>query len=199
MKRTDIAVVLTTLGVATLHAFAHDAGRPAEQGRVAPTEPDSAPIKPAATGIAKPAAAGVLAFAILLGVYFGLVTLVSGREFALEQFFSYWYFLVGLAAGFGAQIGLYSYLKRLVGPPAASKKVVAVSGTTSTAAMISCCAHYLTNVLPVLGATGLVTIAAQYQVQFFWVGLVFNAAGILYIAPKVFKARKEHAQCANPL
>ena len=108
-------------------------------------------------------ATGVGAFMLLLALYFGIVGLVSGRQYALEQFASYWYFLISLAAGFGIQMGLYAYLKRLVAHPSASKSVVAVSGTTSTAAMVSCCAHYLTNILPVLGATGLVTIAAQYQ------------------------------------
>ena len=143
-------------------------------------------------------ATGAVAFALLLALYFLLVGLVSGFEYALEQFATYWYFLVALAAGFGAQMGLYTYLKRLVANSSASKKVVAVSGTTSTAAMISCCAHYLTNILPVLGATGLVTIAAQYQVEFFWVGLAFNLAGIAYIVPKVMRASKEHARCSVP-
>lgn len=141
---------------------------------------------------------GAAAFALLLALYFLLVGLVSGREYALEQFATYWYFLVSLAAGFGIQMGLYTHLKRLVAHPSASKSVVAVSGTTSTAAMVSCCAHYLTNILPVLGATGLVTIAAQYQVQFFWLGLAFNLAGIAYIVPKVMQAVKEHARCAVP-
>ena len=142
--------------------------------------------------------AGLGAFAALLAAYFAIVGLVSGRQFAVEQFATYWYFLVSLAAGFGLQMGLYSYLRRLVAHASGSTKVVAVSGTTSAAAMVSCCAHYLTNILPILGATGLVTIAAQYQVQFFWVGLAFNLAGIAYIAPKVVQAAKEHARCATP-
>lgn len=141
-------------------------------------------------------AIGATASAILLAVYFVLVGLVSGLAYAVEQFTAYWYFLVSLAVGFGVQMGMYTYLKRLVAQPNASKKVVAVSGTTSTAAMVSCCAHYLTNILPVLGATGLVTFAAQYQVEFFWVGLAFNLAGIAYILPKVMQASKEHARCA---
>jgi Cu+-exporting ATPase len=74
---------------------------------------------------------------------------------------------------------------------------MAASGTTSTAAMISCCAHYLTNIAPVLGATGLVTFAAQYQIEFFWLGIAFNAAGIAYIGSKLWDATKEHAQCAH--
>ena len=70
---------------------------------------------------------------------------------------------------------------------------MAASGTTSSAAMISCCAHYLVNIAPVLGATGLVTFATQYQVEFFWVGLAFNAAGVAYIGSKLWMASKEHA------
>jgi len=73
--------------------------------------------------------------------------------------------------------------------------VVAVSGTTSTAAMVSCCAHYLANILPIVGVTGFLTIVAQYQIELFWVGLAFNAAGILYIVPKIVNATKEHKKC----
>ena len=146
--------------------------------------------------LARPSGFGVLAFGLLLAVYFSLLTLVSGWDFTLSEFVRYWFYIVPLAAGFGVQIALFVYLKRLVGTPHGSGTVAAASGTTSTAAMISCCAHYLANVAPVLGATGIVTFAAQYQVEFFWVGLAFNAAGIAYIANKVFNARKEHVQCA---
>jgi len=143
-------------------------------------------------------AIGTAASLALLTLYFVVVGLVSGRAYAVEQFQAYWYFLVSLAAGFGMQMGLYAYLKRLVAHRDASGKVVAVSGTTSTAAMISCCAHYLANIAPVLGATGLVTLAVQYQVQFFWAGLAFNLAGIAFIMTKVMQASKEHARCAVP-
>ena len=141
---------------------------------------------------------GLVAFAALLALYFAVVGLLSGMAYAREQFATYDVYLVSLAAGFGVQVGLYTYLRRLIASDSASKRVVAVSGTSSTAAMISCCAHYLVNILPVLGATGLVTLAAQYQVQFFWVGLAFNLAGIAYILSKVVPAAREHARCAVP-
>ena len=150
----------------------------------------------AATGIARPLQFGVGACVLLLAVYFGVVSLISGRDFALEQFATFWYFIVPLALGFGIQVGLYTYLRNLVGQHGASGKVVAVSGTTSTAAMVSCCAHYLTNILPILGVTGILTVVAEYQVGLFWVGLAFNAAGILYVASMVMKATKEHKKCA---
>lgn len=138
---------------------------------------------------------GTAAFVLMLAVFFGVVTLVSGLDFTLEQFAASWYFIIALALGFGVQVGLYTSLRQLVGQQKMSGKMVAASGTTSTAAMISCCAHYLVNILPVLGVTGFITVVAQYQTQLFWLGLAFNLAGILYIAPKVIKAFKEHKQC----
>lgn len=148
--------------------------------------------------IFKAAQLGILALAVLFGVYFGLLTLVSGWEFTLEQFGLYWPYIVALAVGFGVQVGLFVYLRRLLSGSGAHGKVVAVSGTASAAAMVSCCTHYLVNILPIIGAAGLVTLVAQYQVELFWVGLAFNAAGIAYIGSKVNAAAKEHARCAVP-
>lgn len=129
---------------------------------------------------------GGLASIILFSVYFVVLTLVSGWKFALDQFFVYWYFIVSLAAGFGIQFGLYVYLRGLIKGDG-NGKILGVTGTTSTAAMISCCTHYLANILPILGTAGIVTFVSQYQVEFFWVGLLVNFAGILYIANKIRK------------
>jgi len=144
----------------------------------------------------RPLGFGVLAFGLLLGADFGVLTLVSGWKFTLDQFYEFWFYVVLLAGGFGLQVALFTRLRQLLLPKDGSRAVMATTGTTSTAAMISCCAHYLSNVAPVLGATGLVTVATQYQVEFFWVGLAFNAAGIAYIGNRLWKATKDHAQCA---
>ena len=127
---------------------------------------------------------GILASLTLLSVYFLALTLVSGWKFMLEQFAQFWYYVVSLALGFGIQFTLYSYLKGLI-KGQATGQVLATTGTTSTAAMISCCAHYLTNILPILGVTGIITFIGQYQVQFFWIGLFFNLLGIFYIGNKL--------------
>lgn len=136
----------------------------------------------------------------LLGAYFSILTVVSGWAFALSQFGAFWHFVLSLALGFGIQIGLFSYLRRATRSHCASGRVLAVSGTTSTAAMISCCAHYLANILPAVGAAGLVTVASQYQVELFWVGLAANAAGIAYMANKVarFATAMGGARTASP-
>ncbi|MBI2959713.1 MAG: hypothetical protein HYY28_05320 [Betaproteobacteria bacterium] len=143
----------------------------------------------------KPIFAAIAASLALLGVYFGALSLVSGWDFTREQFLTYRYFVLALAAGFGIQVGLFVYLKALVQGARKQGVVLATSGTASTAAMISCCTHYLANVAPIIGAAGLVAFAAQYQVELVWVGLAFNAAGIVFIASRVIQATKEHAKC----
>jgi len=145
--------------------------------------------------VARPAGFGIAAFGALLVVYFGALTLVSGWSFTWEQFAEFWYYIVPLAAGFGIQVALFLRLREVVSRSKEAGTVLAASGTTSTAAMVSCCAHYLVNVAPVIGATGLVAFAAQFQVELFWVGLAFNAAGIAFVGTKLYKASKAHAQC----
>ncbi len=149
----------------------------------------------ASVAVTRPISWGVIASAALLSVYFGILTLVSGWAFTVREFANFWFYVLPLAAGFGLQVALYTRLKQVISASKDATTVMATTGTTSTAAMISCCAHYLTNLAPILGAAGLVSLAAQYQVEFFWVGLAFNAAGIGYIGTRLFNATKEHAQC----
>lgn len=133
---------------------------------------------------------GIVASFVLIFIYFIIVSLVSGKSFALSQFSQFWYFIVSLAVGFGIQVILYSYIKGST--MRQSPGLIAVSGATSTVAMISCCAHYLVNLLPILGVVGVITVISQYQIQLFWVGLAFNIAGILYMLNKVMKVKKIH-------
>ena len=133
---------------------------------------------------------GLLGLSVLLLFYFVIVTSISGWDFLQNQFSKFWYFILALAFGFGIQVGLYSYLKNSVHVQNPQAKVLAASGSTSGAAMISCCAHYLANILPILGITGFITIITQYQIQLFWVGLAANLAGILYMSSKVSKFTK---------
>ncbi|HKJ95149.1 MAG TPA: hypothetical protein VKA32_05935 [Gammaproteobacteria bacterium] len=141
----------------------------------------------------RPVLYGMAAASILLAVYFAVLALVSGWEFTLVQFRDFWYFVVALAGGFGIQVALFIRLRRVALHDHGSRGAVAVSGGTSTAAMISCCTHYLANILPVLGATGVVALVAQYQVELFWVGLAFNAAGIVYVGYKLVQATRHMA------
>jgi YHS domain-containing protein len=135
---------------------------------------------PKRRALGRAARGGALGAAGLLSLYFGVLTLASGWDFATSQFAEFWPYIVALAGGFGVQVGLFLHLHRAMHAPA-SGKVMATTGTTSGLAMVSCCAHYLVALLPALGATGLVGLINDYQVELFWFGLAANAAGILYM------------------
>lgn len=134
---------------------------------------------------AAPLGAGLAGALGLLAIYFGLLSLVSGWSFTLLQFEEFWPYITALAIGFGIQVGLFLFLHRSVHAAARTGKVVAVTGTASGVAMVSCCTHYLVNLLPALGATGLVTLVGQYQVELFWFGLAANVAGIGYMSKRI--------------
>ena len=128
--------------------------------------------------------AALVATMSLLGVYFSVLSMVSGWSFTVQQFNAYWPFIVALAFGFGIQVGLFFFLRRAV-HASGSGKVMVATGATSGAAMVSCCTHYLVNLLPVLGATGLMSFVGQYQIELFWFGIASNLAGIAYIGRRV--------------
>lgn len=130
----------------------------------------------------RPIIFGVVGGLALLALYFTILTAISGWRFAWVQFDDTWQWIIALAAGFGLQIGLYTHLRAR--HRAGSGKIAAVSGTTSTVAMISCCAHYAVNILPFLGATGIATFAGIYQTELFLIGIASNLAGIFYLLNK---------------
>ena len=139
----------------------------------------------------KPVLYGSLAGATLLALYFAVLSHVSGWSFAVGQFSQFWYFILSLAAGFGVQAGLYVRLKGLIAGMHGGGGVLGVTSATSTAAMVSCCTHYLANFLPILGVAGVVTFVGQYQVELFWVGLLFNLGGIFYMVSRRRKVKRE--------
>jgi P-type Cu+ transporter len=143
--------------------------------------------------VIKPILYGILASLVLLGVYFAALSFLSGWNFTLQQFYQFWYFITALAIGFGIQIALYFYLKAEIKNKniGGSGKTLVATGATSTLAMVSCCAHYLVNILPILGVAGILTIIAQYQIQLFWIGLISNAFGIAYITNKIIGLKKQ--------
>ncbi len=147
----------------------------------------------------RPFIAGIIATDALLVLFIVLVTSISGWAKTKDQFAHYWVYLVLLAIGFGVQVGMFVYLREIA--KRASKKIMAVTGGTSTASMISCCVHYLANILPLISASGVAVFVEQYQAQFFWVGLLFNAFGIIVIARRIVKAQQHmgaEMDCGTP-
>ena len=69
---------------------------------------------------------GAIVSIALSAVYFAIVSIAQGFPHALEEFASIWYLMVPLIAGFGAQVGLFSYTHAAI--RSVSSKGVATSG-----------------------------------------------------------------------
>ena len=122
---------------------------------------------------------GVGASVLLLGVYFGIIILAEGLSHALEQTTKLWYWVAVLAVGFGVQAGLFSLIRRgLRERKASATASVVTSGGASAGSMAACCAHHLTDVLPLLGLSGLAAFLASYQLLFIILGALSNIIGI---------------------
>ncbi|MBS1270957.1 MAG: Regulatory protein AtoC [Candidatus Marinimicrobia bacterium] len=105
----------------------------------------------------KPIIAGMLGGLALLVVYFGIVSFANSFTHAIEEFGRIWYWIALLTAGFGIQVGLYFYIRQtLKERTRGATAEVMTAGGISTGSMIACCAHHITDVLPVLvlGETG---------------------------------------------
>lgn len=127
----------------------------------------------------KPIIVGLISGGILLALYFVILSLVNSFSHATEQFVKVWYWVLLLSAGFGTQIGLYSYIKtslreRMVG----ATVEVAATGGVSTGSMIACCVHHISDVLPLIGLSAAGVFLAKYQLPFILTGVFSNLAGI---------------------
>lgn len=147
-------------------------------------------------------AIALLAAALLFLVFVAVVSTLSGWDGFRNQFARYGPYLLALDLGFGLQVGIFAYLRRMIRQARGLTSAVAAGGTTSTLTMVSCCAHYLATAVPLLGATGLAAFVGQYQVQLFWVGLAGNAVGLAWMSTQLlrFRARlRAHPASPPPL
>jgi len=146
-----------------------------------------------------PLAAGLAGAAFLAAVYLGLVSLAESPQHALELFWEDRLFVIPILLGFGTQVGLFTFLKLGLFVPSASPvngATTAAGGGVSTLAMVACCAHHLTDVLPVLGLTAAATFLAEWKIPFLVVGLLTNLAGIGLMLREIIKARRHALACA---
>lgn len=165
------------LDVEVLRAAVAGAGYRLSDDDLAPTQ-----LATEAPGLLWPlGAAGLVAF------YLGVITLAQGWSHAVQQLRLDRWFVAAITAGFGTQVGLFTYLRGL--HTRASVGGVATSTGTSTAAMLACCAHHLTEIAPILGLSGAVVFLNAYKTPLLWLGIVMNLVGIAYMLHKIERAR----------
>lgn len=125
---------------------------------------------------------GLAAALVLALLYAVTLSLLNGAAYAWETFLALWYWMVPLVAGFALQVGLFGYSRSLAGAgvsPHASG--VVASGGASAVSMVACCAHHLTDVLPLVGLAGATLFLSSYQSLFLLAGVLSNVVGTAFL------------------
>jgi hypothetical protein len=142
-----------------------------------------------------PVGAGLAGMLFLSTLYLGLVSWSEGPEHALALLQEDRWFVAPIILGFGFQAALYTILKKQLflaastaGPGGA---IMGASGSTSTVAMVACCIHHATDVLPILGLTAAATFLAQYRIPFMISGLTMTWLGVLVMSVVLLRAWRE--------
>ncbi len=147
--------------------------------------------------VRRPAILGIIAAAGLMVLYLAVITLAQGWDHALQQLSDDRWFVAAIVAGFGTQVSLFAYVREMQAPISAGG--MAASTGTSTTAMLACCAHHLTEVLPILGVSGMAIFLNAYKTPLLWLGVAMNLAGVAYLLWQVaLRYRSGVAEAGTP-
>lgn len=141
---------------------------------------------------------GVGAAAGLVSLYLAIVTLAQDAAHAFQQLREDLWFIAPIAVGFGAQVALYAELRRLHRASKGHATLTAASAGVSGTAMLACCAHHLTDVLPVLGLSGAAIFLNEVKTPLAFLGLAMTAAGVVYMGRNVGRMRRALAYAGAP-
>lgn len=142
-----------------------------------------------------PLVVGVLGSLGLAGLYFTIVSLAESPQHALDLAWQDRFIIGPIILGFGVQLGLYAILKTgayvPTGAPPKSGALAGASGGMSATAMVACCAHHVTDLLPLVGLTAASAFLAEYRIPFMLVGFATTVIGILVMSFAILKARRQ--------
>jgi len=142
-----------------------------------------------------PIVAFLLGSTLMAGIYFGILTWAQGWDYAAGQFLRNRWYILPLFVTLGMQAALYSILRfRLFIPTTTTGNTGAMMGAnggTSVTAMVACCLHHVTDVLPILGLSAAATFLSRYQRPFMLAGLGLNVVGILVMLFILYRERQK--------
>jgi len=142
-----------------------------------------------------PLAAFLLGSAFIASFYLGILTWLQGWNYASSQFLRDRWYVIPIILGFGVQAALYSILRFRLFVPVTSMHgtgtIMGASGGTSATAMVACCIHHVTDVLPILGLSAAASFLTRYQRPFMLVGLAMNLIGIGIMLFVLYRERQK--------
>ena len=133
-------------------------------------------------------AAGVLV--VLFNI--SIASLAEGSfEKGYEVFLANGIFVYLIPLAVGLQMGLFRYHRNMIqGNVSGSEKVGMAGSATSSLAMLACCLHHVSDLLPavsfILATSSFLT---EYKDTIIITGLLANMAGSAYIARAILKDR----------
>lgn len=139
---------------------------------------------------AAPSLAALIAASGLLAFYLGLVAWAQGWEHAWSLLREDLWFVAPITAGFAVQVGLFVYLRGLHAASTTGAAVTTGSAGTSGGAMLACCAHHLTDVLPFLGISGAAIFLNEIKTPLALIGLGMNAFGVGFLTLRIRRFRR---------
>ncbi|HKZ54357.1 MAG TPA: hypothetical protein VJ123_02675 [Anaerolineales bacterium] len=140
-----------------------------------------------------PAAVGLSGTAALAALYFGILSWAESPQHAVELFWEDRWIVIPIMVGFGVQAALYTVLKkRLFVPAGPSAHLMGAGGATSSVAMVACCAHHVSDVLPLLGLSAAAAFLADYRIAFMLFGLGTTALGIAVMVLILVRERRRY-------
>ena len=119
-----------------------------------------------------------------MSLYLMVMGLGSGSwDYTVRELLRLKFWVAPLILGFALQAGLFSYVR--------SYRLAAATGAgTSGLAMLACCAHHVTDILPLLGLTVIATFLANYQEWFLSLGILSNIVGIFLMIRQIRRMKK---------
>ena len=118
----------------------------------------------------------------LVALYVGVLTAANSLEHVIEDFRMLWYWMLPLVIGFAIQGGLFAYMRAAPTQHLThGGRGVAASGSVTSLAMVACCAHHLTDVLPLVGLAGISLVLSGYQSLFLLLGVLSSVVGVTYM------------------
>ncbi|HSO10831.1 MAG TPA: hypothetical protein VLT51_00550 [Anaerolineales bacterium] len=146
-------------------------------------------------------AAFLLGSTFIASFYIVILSWAQGWDYASSQFMRDRWYIIPIILGFGVQAALYSILRFRLFIPVTStghagsmtpvKGVMGASGGTSATAMVACCIHHVTDVLPILGLSAAASFLTRYQRPFMLVGLAMNLIGIGVMLFVLYRERQK--------
>jgi hypothetical protein len=123
---------------------------------------------------------GITGSIFLLAIYFLILTFSNSFVHAIEELKVLGIWIALLTLGFGIQTGLFAYVRGSLKARATAQATasMAAAGGMSTTAMVACCMHHLTEILPILGVSAASLFLIKYQSFFLAIGVGSNLVGI---------------------